>query len=125
MSVFPKLNFMVRWLRLDPVDSIWLQRKEEMLAKKKKLMDSGHYKSARMDALKEIVKNMDNCIKVEIFEIAFKSYWGKYRQHSKYDTCWEEVNKFCEQFMRDNPKGELTEKQQMRKTIKKRKNTSN
>ena len=80
------------------------------------------YSADRLDALTEDVRNMDDCIKEEDFDKAFKRYWGDFRQHSKYLTCLENVLEFREQFQKDNPEEQML-KMRQEKEKKERKTT--
>lgn len=84
MSVFPKLNKMVRWLGMVEVAGIWKEMKEKMLVKKKMLHKKGKFSLKRLNELEEIIKKMDECIEEDDFNKAFKRYWGNYRQRSKH-----------------------------------------
>lgn len=91
MSVFPKLNFMVRWLKISGMAGIWAKKKVEVLEAKKKRNEEGKYAKGRLSELAEDIKKMDECIEENDFKKAFERYWGKFRQHSKYLTCKENV----------------------------------
>lgn len=74
----------------------------------------------RLNELEEDIKKMNECIKEDDFDKAFKTYWGDFRQRSKHLTCKENVFKFCKKFEKTNPERKMGKRTSEKKETKKK-----
>ena len=88
---------------MEEVAGIWAEMKEKVLEEKRKRYENGKFELQRLNELEEVIKKMNECIKEDDFDKAFKRYWGKFRQLSKHLTCKENVLEFCKKFEKANP----------------------